>query len=167
MRCLLLGIGFLWSACGLAAEVSPTLAPFTSDGCSRFPDGTARQPTLWCGCCVIHDVAYWQGGSEAQRQAADQALEACIQQVTDSSVLGHLMYWGVRIGGSPAYATAFRWGYGWSPKRDYGELTAAEQQQVAARLLEHSVAEEQARVCPEQNSTGQIRDEHGNVAPTP
>jgi hypothetical protein len=40
-----------------------TLAPFTSDGCSVFPDGTALQQSLWLQCCRAHDYAYWKGGT--------------------------------------------------------------------------------------------------------
>src|SRR5262245_15908951 len=31
--------------------------PFTTDGCSTFPDGA------WKSCCVTHDYAYWCGGT--------------------------------------------------------------------------------------------------------
>jgi hypothetical protein len=39
-----------------------TLVPFTSDGCSAFPDGTFAQQQLWLSCCERHDYDYWKGG---------------------------------------------------------------------------------------------------------
>jgi len=38
------------------------LKPFTSDGCSDFPDGTLTQKDLWLECCTAHDFTYWKGG---------------------------------------------------------------------------------------------------------
>ncbi|WP_216662021.1 hypothetical protein [Niveibacterium sp. COAC-50] len=54
--------------CGLAASVAwaDTLKPFTTDGCSSFPDGTPWQQTLWLDCCVKHDIAYWIGGTKEE-----------------------------------------------------------------------------------------------------
>jgi len=47
--------------------LSSELKPFTTDGCSAFPDGTFKQNELWLSCCVAHDYAYWQGGTYSQR----------------------------------------------------------------------------------------------------
>ena len=47
-----------WSTQSPAADI----APFTSDGCSSFPDGTPANQSLWLECCVRHDLAYWRGG---------------------------------------------------------------------------------------------------------
>src|SRR5262249_471355 len=35
------------------------LAPFTTDGCTTFPDGTLTDATLWQHCCIEHDFAYY------------------------------------------------------------------------------------------------------------
>jgi len=56
----------------MAAE-SVNIKPFTTDGCSLFPDGTLKDNTLWKSCCIEHDKAYWRGGSYPERQAADHA----------------------------------------------------------------------------------------------
>jgi len=34
------------------------IQPFSSDGCSAFPDGTLSQNELWLSCCTAHDYAY-------------------------------------------------------------------------------------------------------------
>jgi hypothetical protein len=80
---------------------------FTTDGCSRWPDGT------WKDCCVRHDMAYWCGGSFDQRMAADRTLQACVEDKTNSRSLACMMRAGVFIGGAQALPTSFRWGYGW------------------------------------------------------
>ena len=101
------------------------LQPFTSDGCSAFPDGTLFQQTLWQQCCTTHDKAYWQGGTYQQRLDADLALEACVAKVGEPDI-AKLMLAGVRVGGSPYWPTSFRWGYGWKYPHAYKKLTASE-----------------------------------------
>src|SRR5271169_6094597 len=39
------------------------LKPFTTDGCSDFPNGTPEHQDLWLTCCIQHDLAYWMGGT--------------------------------------------------------------------------------------------------------
>lgn len=104
----LLLIFFIFSQSVQAA----TLKPFTTDGCSLFPEGTPAQQSLWLNCCVAHDRAYWLGGSYEARQTADDALAACVAEVGEPEI-ALLMLKGVRAGGSPFWPTAFRWGYGW------------------------------------------------------
>lgn len=108
-----------------------TLKAFTSDGCSVFPDGTFKQKELWLSCCIQHDYDYWQGGTYQQRLASDQALQSCVAKVGQPEIAA-LMLAGVRVGGTPYLPTKFRWGYGWSYPRWYGELSEQEQQQVQA-----------------------------------
>ena len=57
---------------------SGELRPFTSDGCSVFPDGTISQSRKWLKCCVEHDKAYWLGGTYAERLAADDDAASII-----------------------------------------------------------------------------------------
>ena len=108
-----------------------TLKPFASDGCSAFPDGTFEQKELWLSCCIQHDYDYWQGGTYQQRLISDQNLQTCVALVGEPEIAS-LMLAGVRVGGTPYLPTTFRWGYGWSYPRLYGELTAQEQKQVKA-----------------------------------
>lgn len=119
----LLSVSVLLSAC------SSTIKPFTSDGCSSFPDGTLEQGNLWLKCCTAHDLAYWKGGTYSERHDADKALRMCVKEVGEPEI-ALLMLAGVRVGGSPIWPTTFRWGYGWSYPKWYGELTEDELKQV-------------------------------------
>lgn len=78
---------------------------FTTDGCSRAPDNK------WAACCIIHDIAYWCGGSKNDRETADRFLKQCVNK--QANVMGNLYYAGVRLGGTPWLPTPWRWGYGW------------------------------------------------------
>lgn len=108
---------------------SEQLAPFTSDGCSAFPDGTFTQNELWLSCCISHDYDYWQGGTYQQRLASDQALKSCVANIGQPKIAA-LMLVGVRVGGTPYLPTKFRWGYGWSYPKLYGKLTQQELLQI-------------------------------------
>jgi hypothetical protein len=83
--------------------------PFATDACTWWPDGD------WGACCVEHDIAYWCGGTAAERGAADRELRACIAH-DHSALLAELTYLGVRGGGGAWLPTPWRWGYGrrWS-----------------------------------------------------
>jgi hypothetical protein len=94
----------------------PDLKAFQSDGCSLFPDRDLQRHENWCQCCVEHDFAYWKGGNNGERLAADRALENCILKNTGDTNLAKLVYAGVRAGGSPHFPTWYRWGYGWPYK---------------------------------------------------
>lgn len=111
-----------------------SLLPFTSDGCSSFPDGTIAQNDLWLSCCTTHDRAYWKGGSYSQRLKADVDLQECVAQLGEE-VVSILMLTGVRVGGTPFLPTTFRWGYGWPYPRAYGELTDKENSQVSSSSI--------------------------------
>ena len=107
------------------------LKPFTSDGCSAFPDGTFHQNELWLNCCVAHDYAYWKGGTYDERKEADEALNKCVSDVGEPEI-ATIMLAGVRVGGSPIWPTKFRWGYGWPYPRFYKKLTQEELEQISA-----------------------------------
>ena len=109
------------------------IKPFTSDGCSAFPDGTLAHKKLWLSCCTAHDYAYWQGGTYEERFVADKKLRQCVSKVGESHI-ANLMLAGVRVGGSPYFPTSFRWGYGWSYPRGYGSLTEAEKTQIKSLI---------------------------------
>lgn len=109
----------------IAAEISP----FTSDGCSAFPDGTFEETKLWLMCCKNHDRAYWQGGSYQDRLDADKQLQECVAEVGEPEIAS-LMLAGVRVGGTPFLPTKFRWGYGWPFLRGYKTLSESELTQI-------------------------------------
>ena len=112
------------------------LSDFTSDGCSLFPDNSLINADDWCRCCLDHDIAYWRGGTAAERLAADKALRACVLEATGDANLAEAMYLGVRMGGSPYFKNWYRWGYGWSYARKYTPLTEEERNLSDAKLAE-------------------------------
>lgn len=123
-----------------------TISDFKSDGCSHFPDGTLKQEALWCECCIAHDIAYWQGGTLKQKQAADQTLRDCVSHKTNNPLLADTMYYGVTLGGLPVYPVWYRWGFGWSYGRGFKPLSQTEQQQIAEKLQRYK-ASDQHRDC--------------------
>lgn len=54
-------------SCIVNVAVASDLKPFTSDGCSVFPDGTLKEKDLWLSCCIEHDRAYWLGGTHKEK----------------------------------------------------------------------------------------------------
>jgi len=110
------------------------LADFTSDGCSLFVDGTFDKPELWKECCLLHDMAYWRGGTEEERKLADLAFKACVEKKTGDAALANLMYEAVRAGGAPHFPTWYRWGYGWPIGRGYKALTPEEEKLADEKL---------------------------------
>lgn len=125
IKYVLLIITLTISQIAMAEEIKP----FTSDGCSSFPEGTSEQNNLWLACCTVHDYAYWKGGTYQDRINADLELHQCVKQVGEESI-ALIMLAGVRVGGSPFFPTDFRWGYGWPYPRLYGVLTKKEQDAV-------------------------------------
>lgn len=122
-------------ACGLlvpyafAEDKEQLLQPFTSDGCSVFPDGTWAETTLWESCCFKHDYDYWKGGTQLERETSDKALQQCVTNLGEAKI-AELMLAGVRAGGGPLWPTPYRWGYGWPLGRGYKALSDSEQKQV-------------------------------------
>jgi hypothetical protein len=128
----------LSSCVGARPPAAAGLVPFTSDGCSIFPDGTFEDRNKWCDCCRNHDLAYWQGGSAEDRDLADAILRDCVLARTNDPQLAETMYLGARVGGHPAFPTWYRWGYGWPYGRGYQPLSAVERLQVKARLAAYA-----------------------------
>lgn len=111
------------------------LRPFTTDYCSEWPDGKITDPKQWADCCFTHDMSYWIGGTQADRETADNELKRCVENASDS-FNGFLMYIGVRMGGNPGNAS-YAWGYGWTKDRDYFDISPDEAKK-AYKLLEQS-----------------------------
>lgn len=123
---IIFALFFYFFSVAVSAE---NIKPFTSDGCSIFPDGTLDHKELWLSCCTAHDYSYWQGGTYEDRLAADQQLQQCVSEVGEPQI-AQLMLAGVRVGGSPYFPTSFRWGYGWHYPRFYKALTVEEKEQI-------------------------------------
>jgi hypothetical protein len=138
---------FLLSAC--ATETTNTLQPFSTDGCSRFPDRALIGKADWYHCCVLHDLSYWRGGTSEERLDADRALKTCVVKASGSKTLGELMFTGVRAGGGPYYYTPYRWGYGRPFERQYQKLTPAEAE-LASKLEQEYRATNPSLPCPSQ-----------------
>ena len=83
----------------------PQPVAFTTDGCSRSPDGTPSQRELWQHCCYQHDKAYWRGGTFTERRGADRELRVCVDEAQDPA-LALMVYEGVRAGASPYWPTS-------------------------------------------------------------
>ena len=96
-----------------SCSTDATLKPFTSDGCSLFPDSSLISENDWCSCCFEHDIAYWKGGTDEERKIADEILRDCVAGKTGNATLANAMHDGVRLGGSPYFYNWYRWGYGW------------------------------------------------------
>jgi len=142
----------LLPALGLALFLAPAasgagLEPFTTDGCSLFPDHL-RGKGPYCECCVQHDLAYWRGGTAPERAAADEAFRQCVARTSKDDGLARAMYLGVRVGGSPYLYTGFRWGYGWPYGRYYTALSAEEKARADALEAEYRAAHPQL-ACPD------------------
>ena len=145
--CLFLFFLALASPCMAQEE----MRPFTTDGCSRFPDRSKIDKSDWCECCVRHDLAYWRGGSAEARLQADKELSACVLRTTGNKGLAELMFAGVRAGGGPYLNTTYRWGYGWPFGKGYVDLTPEEVAQ-ADKLEQEYLKDHPALMCPSQPS---------------
>jgi hypothetical protein len=123
----------LLSACSSALAMEP----FTTDGCSMFPDRALIGNADWCRCCLAHDLAYWRGGTDEERLNADRELQKCVREATGNAVLADAMFAGVRTGGGPYFVTPYRWGYGWKFGRLYTPLSDAEQAEASVLRAEY------------------------------
>jgi len=132
---------------GAACSSDSQLGPFTSDGCSLFPDSSLIDKADWCSCCFEHDLVYWRGGTVDERSVADTRLKECVLTKTGNTALATLMYEGVRVGGSPYFYNWYRWAYGWSYDRKYQALTSDERD-LAEKLVGEYRSTATAPVCP-------------------
>ncbi len=142
-----LSIGGILLALAAACSTDSSLQPFTSDGCSLFPDASLISENDWCSCCFEHDLQYWRGGTREERELADKTLRDCVLGKTGNQVLATTMYHGVRAGGSPYFFSWYRWGYGWNFERKYQALTPDESK-TAVDLLDKYFAENESAACP-------------------
>ncbi len=109
----------------LQRPLSEQVQPFRSDACSFWPEGTKKDSDLWLSCCVVHDLAYWKGGTRKEKKMADEKLQLCVEEKYGSGT-AQVMRWGVETGGRPIFDTDFKWAYGWNYQRGYLPLTDEE-----------------------------------------
>lgn len=95
---------FIVGVCLFILSNTPSFAK-VSDGCSvgiskawRF---WLKQPPPFEACCVIHDKAYWKGGTSNKRALADKNLYLCVRKY--DVVWASVMLIGVKIGGQPFF----------------------------------------------------------------
>jgi hypothetical protein len=98
-------IGYQRAECAESGGLIP-LYPFKTDGCSCFPSGGYDE------CCAKHDLAYWYGGSNEEREAADIQLMKCAADKGYPKT-GIILRFGASVGGVSWLPTPFRWGFGW------------------------------------------------------
>lgn len=130
-------IGLILVILLMSCSAQAKIKPFTTDGCSLFPDRSPFSDKDWYTCCLDHDLAYWRGGTADERETADRVFKECVAREMDNEAMSSAMYHGVGVGGSPYLYTWFRWGYGWEYGRGYDPVTAEEEEQVEARLKEY------------------------------
>lgn len=86
---------------------------FTQDGCTLF-----LNTILWHDlrpACLQHDIAYWAGGTQAEKNQADLEFFADIRTTGPLGLfLAYPMYWGVSYVGDSWFTrlVGANWGYG-------------------------------------------------------
>lgn len=81
------------------------MKPFITDGCTMSPDFNFRE------CGVLHDLAYWAGGTRDERRAADLQFHQGVERKA-GKILARIYWLGVRFGGVPWLPSPWRWGFG-------------------------------------------------------
>lgn len=135
-RLILIFSILLLSALAQSADAQNTLKDFTSDGCSMSPDGVVVGRLEYVPCCVEHDVAYWAGGTQEQKSAADLRLRQCVLEKSNNEFVADVYYQAVRVAGGPYLPTPFHWAYGWKNRRGYKPLTEAHQKIVQEKFAQ-------------------------------
>lgn len=88
--------------------------PFVYDGCTFFVDSL-----LWSDfetACLMHDIAYWSGGTKEERKHADEKLA---EEIKTSGFIGRIVaypvYSTVRLFGDSVLTRSVdaHWGFGW------------------------------------------------------
>lgn len=111
MRLWLLALVFL-SACATARI--PQWSDAMSDGCTipkhAIPFFAVTKADT--ACCVVHDRAYYFGGSERARYEADSDLATCWLHAGMGGAQVTLGYTAVRVGGGPYGRQPYSWAFG-------------------------------------------------------
>ena len=89
---------------------------FTFDGCSGGMSALYdlfASNLSWEDGCLLHDYAYWQGGTVEEKKKADDELYRHIIEKGYSKKYALAMWTFVKIGGQPFLPFPWRWGYGY------------------------------------------------------
>lgn len=103
---------------GVTKEKPTPPRSFTFDGCTLFPDQVFG--TSFRRACLEHDIAYWYGGTAAERKQADLTFkEALAKQGILGTSLQYPMYWSVRLFGDTFLLRPINanWGFGYNEER--------------------------------------------------
>mgnify|MGYP000347838299 CR=1 FL=1 len=120
----------------LQKSFAESIQPFSTDGCSAYPDGIPGvDGRAWYHCCLAHDLAYWMGGPKIEKSIADDELNRCVS-AESTSWHGKIMEMGVAIGGVPNTIFGWRWGYGFEESRSYQGLTKEEAEDALIKFDE-------------------------------
>lgn len=114
-------LSLIFSANTFAMEEETALFPFSTDGCSMYPNQNFHGD--WLHCCIAHDIKFWYGGTKAEKKKADKELSQCVSNATNRAH-GEIMRAGVTIGGNPSHLKLpWEWGYGWYISKKFDRLT--------------------------------------------
>lgn len=115
--------GYMANAAGSAKVVRQ----FCTDGCSNVGGLNSK----YLACCVLHDYAYYVGGSADERMNADSNLRMCMQRV-DSKSFWPIFRPGIFEMGVSAFGDV-AWGSAWGGSREFNfeELSKDERAEIA------------------------------------
>lgn len=102
-------------AFGVANNKTIPPKTFKQDGCTLFPDSILGSD--FKEACLKHDIVYWYGGTETEKDLADQTLK---KEAAETGIIGYLLqvpfYLGVHYFGNTWLTKFFdaNWGFGWN-----------------------------------------------------
>lgn len=93
-------------------QKDPPSKPFTSDGCTMWPNVTGGKVIY--PACFLHDLKYWAGypDEDVERLVADAELMIDVARIRESTKMAETMFHGVRLGGTDKLKLPFSWGFG-------------------------------------------------------
>lgn len=115
------------SSCSAVAHVvpfiplpppAPHLPAWTdamSDGCSAPRLAGSRVMSFTSAetaCCVVHDRAYYYGGTATARLASDRSLRACFVRAGSGTLEAEGVFLAVRASGGPEWMQSYSWDFG-------------------------------------------------------
>ena len=99
--------------CSLAPFLPLVIRPKVQDWMIRIIAGNLKRARRMRSACVIHDAAYYYGGTPAQRLATDKALRASWRVAGAPYWFRFIGYRAVRFWGRPHFRqSGVSWAYG-------------------------------------------------------